>query len=75
MLRREEGLAAVLAKRRPNLVPVMTCLATQTIREVELLLIDSATQMLVLVHPTDGRRVGILTLHDLLRAEVAYGEG
>ncbi len=75
VLRREEALAALSQRRPPKLAPAVTCLPTQSIREIEILLIESATHVLVLVDQQAGKVVGVLTLHDLLRAEVAYGQG
>jgi len=71
MLTRQEALVAIKEHRPPRLLPPTICLPSQTIREVEMLLIESPTQMILLVDRIGGRIVGLLTLHDLLRAQVA----
>jgi CIC family chloride channel protein len=69
ILTRSEAEAALAANRQPRLEPVTTCRADQTIRELQTLLIASTTNCVVV---TDGASeiLGVITLHDLLRAEV-----
>jgi CIC family chloride channel protein len=73
VLTRKEAQAALAEKRPPKLEPVTTCRADQTIRDLQTLLIDSTTQFVVVVDD-DGRIQGVITLHDLLRAEVQKAE-
>ncbi len=70
ILTRREAQAALAEKRAPKLEPATTCAADQTIRQLEVLLIESTTQLVVLADPEDQRVLGLVTLHDLLRAEV-----
>jgi CIC family chloride channel protein len=72
ILTRREAEAAIAEKRPPRLEPVVTCLPQQTIRELQDRLIDSTSLMVVLLEHTGGRILGLVTLHDLLRAEVAF---
>ena len=44
------------------------------LREVEMQLIESKTGLLLLQEKADGPLVGILTLHDILRAQQAAAE-
>jgi chloride channel protein, CIC family len=69
ILTRPEAEAALAAKRPPRLEPATTCRADQTIRQLQTLLISSSTN-LVVVTDAGGRILGVITLHDLLRAEV-----
>jgi chloride channel protein, CIC family len=73
VLTRKEEQAALAEKRPPKLEPVTTCRADQTIRDLQTLLIDSTTQFVVVVDERGGVQ-GVITLHDLLRAEVQKAE-
>lgn len=70
ILARAEGEAAIAANRRPKLEPPATCRASQTIRDLQSLLIAS-TANFVVVTDDNEKIIGVFTLHDLLRAEVA----
>jgi len=50
---------------------MMTCQPSQSIRELQTSLIESETGLVGLVEPAKDRLIGIVTLHDLLRREVA----
>ncbi|MFO1497993.1 MAG: chloride channel protein [Verrucomicrobiota bacterium] len=54
----------------PALEPAVTCGPTQPISELQRLLVESSTLFVVVVDPEDKRVLGIVTLHDLLRAEM-----
>jgi CBS domain-containing protein len=69
-LSRKEAEAALVESRAPKIDPATTCGLNQTIRELQMLLIGSTTQVVVIVDPNEGRPVGLVTLHDLLRAQV-----
>jgi CIC family chloride channel protein len=58
----------------PQLGPALTCQPHQTIRHLQHLLIESSTFMVVLVDQTGGRVLGLVTLHDLLRAETRVSQ-
>jgi chloride channel protein, CIC family len=73
VLTRKEAEAALAERRAPKLEPVTTCQAHQTIRELQTLLINSSTQFVVVVDE-GGLIRGVITLHDLLRAEVQKAE-
>ena len=51
-----------------------TCLAGQTVRDLQTLLINSTTQFVVGLNE-QGAMQGVITLHDLLRAEVRGAQG
>ena len=70
ILTRKEAETALAEKRLPRLETATTGLPGQTIRQLEALLIESSTGLVVLT-AADGQAVlGVVTLHDLLRAEV-----
>ena len=70
ILTRKEAEAALAEKRPPRLEAATTCLPGHTIRQLQVLLIESSTHLVVLTD-ADGQAVlGVVTLHDLLRAEV-----
>jgi len=55
----------------PQLMPAPTCRREATVRDAQTLLIESPAGMVVIVAGVDGRVIGLVTLHDLLRAEFA----
>jgi CIC family chloride channel protein len=69
-LSRKESEAAFAGRRSANPDPVTTCTPNQTIRELQMLLIESAAQMVVVTNVTNGEPMALVTLHDLLRAQV-----
>ena len=65
---RSELAEALAEKRSPKLAPVVRCEPRQTIRELQTLLLDSPAGMAVVC---DGPKLlAIVTLHDLLRAQM-----
>jgi CIC family chloride channel protein len=74
ILTRREATAALAAKRPPNLELATTCGPKQTILELQKLLIESTTQFVVMVE-SNGSVRGVITMHDLLRAEVEKAGG
>jgi len=74
ILTRREAELAGAEKREPKLEPATTCLRGQTIRDLQRLLIESASQFVVVLDRKDGQAIGLVTLHDLLRAEVEKGK-
>ena len=74
VLTREEAQQAIREKRPPVLVEATICRPELSLREVELQLIESKTGFLLLQAQPGGPLVGILTLHDILRAQQAAAE-
>jgi CIC family chloride channel protein len=74
ILSRQTGEAFVQTRTPPALQKAVTCVPEQTIRELQHLLIESPTGVTVLLDRPDGRVIGLITLHDLLRAEVAMAQ-
>ncbi|MCL5098948.1 MAG: chloride channel protein [Candidatus Omnitrophica bacterium] len=75
ILLRKEAELALRQNRPPVPEPATFCLPTQTIRELEVLLIDSGASLALVLDRPRGRLLGIVTLHDLLRAEVSIAQG
>jgi len=73
VLTRKEAEAALAENRAPRLELATTCLRGQTIGGLEGLLIESSSQFVVVLDQPGGKIVGLVTLHDLLRAEVEKG--
>jgi chloride channel protein, CIC family len=69
-LPREEAQAAIAQNRPPELETVATCRRSFTISEVARLLIDAPGGFAVL--EAGEKPVGIITLHDLLRAQETF---
>jgi hypothetical protein len=69
ILTRKEGEAALAARREPQLEPAAVCQPSQTIRDLQAVLINSSTNFAVV---TDGTNpaLSVITLHDLLRAQI-----
>jgi CIC family chloride channel protein len=74
LLTRKEAEAAVGERRAPKLEAAVTCLPGQTIRELQGRLIESNSLIVVLLDRPGGQVLGVVTLHDLLRAEAAISE-
>jgi len=74
ILTREEGIRAINEKRPPILVEATICPPDLSLRAVEIKLIESKTGFILLQDPTEGTLVGILTLHDTLRARQAAAD-
>jgi CIC family chloride channel protein len=75
ILMRKEAELALADGRAPKLEPAITCRREQTIRDLQRLLIESTSQLVIVVDRPDGEVLGLVTLHDLLRAEVEKAKG
>jgi CIC family chloride channel protein len=69
VLTRREAEVALVQKRAPKLVPAATCLREQTISALQMLLVESDTHFVIVLERNNGAVIGLVTLHDLLRAE------
>ena len=74
MLVRTEFERARKERRPAQLLPVVTANPSQTIRQCQALLIESACGLIVIADPAEGRPLAVATLHDLLRAQAAISE-
>jgi CIC family chloride channel protein len=73
LVSRSEAEAALAANRAPRPEPAATCLASQTIRDLQLALMDSTSGVTLVLDAPGGKLLGLVTLHDLLRAQVSLG--
>jgi chloride channel protein, CIC family len=69
VLMREEAEKSFAEKRLVKLKPATVCLRDQNIGKLQHLLIESDTQFVVVLDRLEGQPVGLVTLHDLLRAQ------
>ena len=74
VLMRDEATRAIREKRPPTLVEATICRPNLSLRDVEMQLIESKTGFLVLQEQPGDPLSGILTLHDILRAQQAAAE-
>lgn len=74
VLGREEIQRALVNKRKPAIMTVPTCLRDDTIEDIQMQLIESETGVVVLLDKKGGTPVGVISLHDLLRAEAKFAK-
>ncbi len=74
ILKRDEAVRAIREGRAPALVKATVCRPDISLSEAELSLIESQTGFLVLQAEPGVPLAGILTLHDILRAQQAASE-
>jgi CIC family chloride channel protein len=68
---RQEIHEAVLRKEPPEIQNVVTCFPDQTVREIGDKFIQSPNNILIVVERDSGAIRGIVTLHDLIRAQAS----
>ncbi len=71
ILTRQQIHEAVLRKEPPEIRNVVTCFPDQTVREVGDKFIESPNNVLIVVERDSGAIRGIITLHDLIRAQAS----
>jgi chloride channel protein, CIC family len=74
VLSRKEVELAMAERRDARVEGAITCLPTQTIRELQVLLVESHQGVVLVFDHAGGSLLGVVTLHDLLRAEMAMGK-
>ncbi len=70
ILSRQKAQIAIDQGEPPILQPAATCLPGDHIRQLQYKLIESPTGVAIMLDKPGGQVIGIVTLHDLLRAEV-----
>lgn len=70
ILTRNEAKAALRDGRAPAMEPAFTCRRDTPIRDVQAKLIESPSQIAVIIGGEQEHVIGLVTLHDLLRAEM-----
>ena len=71
---RSEIESAVQQKRQPVVEPAAICHNEEKLRNIENKFIQSTTGMVIVVDKNDSSMIGLITLHDLLRAQAAIME-
>jgi CIC family chloride channel protein len=74
VLTRKEAEAALHQGREPVLTAAASCLRDKSVADLQMLLIESETHFVILVDRPEGEVIGLVTLHDLLRAQSAFGQ-
>jgi CIC family chloride channel protein len=69
VITRREVELSLSEKRAARLQPPITCLRNETIGDLQNRLIESSTLVVILLDQPKGKVIGLVTLHDLLRAE------
>jgi len=72
ILTRLEAQAALREGRAPAIEPAFTCRRDTPIRAVQAKLIESPSQIVVIIGGEQEHVIGLVTLHDLLRAEMNF---
>ncbi len=68
-------IESALAEQRPlRLLEARACRPSDSIRASQTFLVESPTNTLLLTDPTSGKVLAIVTLHDILRAQVSISE-
>lgn len=73
-LTRADAQAAMKAGRSPFLHPVAICFPTDSIKDAERGMVERGASLAVIVASQGGPVTGVITLHDLLRAQLAASD-
>ncbi len=71
VLNRREATEALAAGRRPELEPAVTCPLAASVREIAARIVESPSGLVILVGKNGGVNA-VITLHDILRAQVGF---
>jgi CIC family chloride channel protein len=74
ILSREEALLAAKEGRPPRLLPPVSAEPSHSVEKLQAKLIESGAGMVVLVDQAGGKVLGLVTLHDVLRAQTAMAK-
>ncbi len=74
ILSRREAVAAREQHRPVCVESAVTCLASQNILDLQLLIMESHSGVIIVLDQPKGKVLAIVTLHDLLRAQVSLGK-
>jgi CIC family chloride channel protein len=74
LLTRQEAEAALAEQRVPVPEAPVVCPPSYSIRRLQNLLIESPSRVALIQEPGSGKLMGLVTMHDLLRAQVAMAE-
>lgn len=74
VITRKEAETVVDTGTEARMDQAVTCMPHQTIRHLQAILIESPTFLVVLLDKPEGRVIGLVTLHDILRAETRMSQ-
>jgi len=74
ILTRKEAQAALADRRAPRWETAVTCLPNHTIADLQNRLLESTSLLVILLDQPNGAVLGLVTLHDLLRAQVSMSK-
>jgi CIC family chloride channel protein len=74
ILSRNEAQLALKENRQPQLLPVVSGQPSQSVQDLQAKLIESGVGIVVLLDRPGGKILGLVTLHDLLRAQTAFAK-
>jgi CIC family chloride channel protein len=74
VLVRADFVRARVENKPVRVIPAVTARPSQTIRECQMLLIESVCGLIVITDIEQGRPLAVVTLHDLLRAQAAISD-
>jgi CIC family chloride channel protein len=74
IIARREAESAIAENRPPRVEVAVTCAAAQIIRELQMLLMESTSGTVIVLDKPKGKVLGLVTLHDLLRAQMTMGK-
>ncbi len=74
ILSRDEATLAAKEGRAPRLLPPVSVHPSQSVENLQAKLIESGAGIVVLLDQPGGRVLGLVTLHDLLRAQTAMAK-
>jgi CBS domain-containing protein len=71
MATRKAIASAIAEKKPPDLLPLVSCPPRQSVHDIADKFIGSPASVIVVMDDTDRGITGIVTLHDLLRAQAS----
>jgi CIC family chloride channel protein len=74
ILSRDEAQLALKENRQPQLLPPVFGQPSQSVQDLQAKLIESGVGIVVLLDRPGGKVLGLVTLHDLLRAQAAFAK-
>ena len=74
ILTRDEAQAALRENRPPVTEPAFTCRRDTSVHDVQAKLIESPSHIVVVIGGDDEHVIGLVTLHDILRAEMVFNQ-
>lgn len=74
ILTRDDAEVLLKTGRAPKLEPAVICHEADSLKQVETKMVENGAPMAVILSADETRITGILTLHDLLRAQLAAAE-